>query len=174
MRYRYGSTRTQGIIVHVSAIIDWGRSPRVAGRPTWAEDAVCGPPCRPPIWRNSSTFLWQSNGMVINVAKCNPESTRHGTLKRVFLRDGTIPAVTQVAVGDFHECIETELHSHPTMYEIYFVLEGRAEYRIGSDIYEVGPGDFFYVPPGITHNQRVTAPPHRIFYWGIAERPDRE
>jgi quercetin dioxygenase-like cupin family protein len=48
------------------------------------------------------------------------------------------------------------------------VLEGAATYTIGDRQYDVSPGDFFVVPPGIVHNQKVTQAPHRIFYWGIA------
>jgi quercetin dioxygenase-like cupin family protein len=106
--------------------------------------------------------------MVIKVADCTEEPSRHGNPKQVLLRDGVLPGVTQVAVGTFPECTETELHSHPTMYEVYFVLAGKAIYRIGEEEFAVGPGDFFFVPPGITHNQKVTSAPHKIFYWGIA------
>ena len=109
--------------------------------------------------------------MVINVAKCAPEPTRQGNPKQVLLREGVLPGVTQVAVATFPGCIETDLHSHPTMYEIYFVLEGRATYTIGDATHDVGPGDFFFVPPGIRHNQKVTTAPHRIFYWSIATGP---
>jgi quercetin dioxygenase-like cupin family protein len=106
--------------------------------------------------------------MVINVADRAAEPSRHGNPKQVLLGNGVLPGVTQVAVGSFTECTETELHSHPTMYEVYFVLAGEATYRIGEAEFAVGPGDFFFVPPGIVHNQKVTAAPHQIFYWGIA------
>jgi quercetin dioxygenase-like cupin family protein len=79
-----------------------------------------------------------------------------------------VPNVTQVAVAVFPEAIETDLHSHPTMHEAYFVLEGRAIYTVGEEHYEVSPGDFFVVPPGVVHNQKIIAAPHRVFYWGIA------
>jgi quercetin dioxygenase-like cupin family protein len=110
--------------------------------------------------------------MVTNVASCPVEPTKHGNPKQVLARNGVLPGVTQVAVGTFPECIETDLHSHPTMYEVYFVLEGRATYRIGDATYDVGPGDFFIVEPGVTHNQKVTSAPHRIFYWGLATSPE--
>lgn len=106
--------------------------------------------------------------MIVHLDDCPAEPTRHGNPKHVLAREGVIPGVTQVAVGVFEECIETELHSHPTMFEIYFVLEGRATYTIGPAAHEVGPGDFFVVPPATAHNQKVTAAPHRIFYWGLA------
>jgi quercetin dioxygenase-like cupin family protein len=109
--------------------------------------------------------------MVIHGRDCPVEPTRHGNPKQVLLRGGVLPGVTQVAVASFPEVCETDLHSHPTMYEIYYVLEGGATYRIGNEAVEVGPGDFFVVPPGIIHNQRVTSAPHRIFYWGIETGP---
>lgn len=106
--------------------------------------------------------------MFIKLEQCPVEPTRHGNPKQVLLRDGILPAVTQVAVATFPDLIETELHNHPTMYEVYFVLEGSALYTIGDQCYEVSAGDFFIVPPGVTHNQKITVTPHRIFYWGIA------
>jgi quercetin dioxygenase-like cupin family protein len=106
--------------------------------------------------------------MLIRLGQCLAEPTRHGQIKHVLMRGGELPNVTQVAVGVFPELCETDRHSHPTMYEIYFVLEGAATYKIGDEIYDVSPGDFVVVPPGVIHNQKVTKAPHRIFYWGIA------
>ena len=106
--------------------------------------------------------------MIIRSSECAAEPTRHGNIKHVLARAGVLPDVTQVAVGVFPEAVETDLHSHPTMYEVYFVLEGSATYRIGEQRYDVSAGDFVIVPPGVIHNQKVTQAPHRIFYWGIA------
>ncbi len=106
--------------------------------------------------------------MLIRLAECPAEPTRHGQIKHVLAHGGALPNVTQVAVGVFPELCETDLHSHPTMYEAYFVLEGSAIYKVGEESYEVSPGDFVVVPPGVVHNQKVTQAPHRIFYWGIA------
>lgn len=106
--------------------------------------------------------------MLIKLDDCVAEPSAHGNAKHVLARSGVLPNVTQVAVGIFSDLRETDLHSHPTMYEIYFVLEGKAIYTVGEERYEVTSGDFFIVPPGVIHNQRVTEAPHRIFYWGIA------
>jgi quercetin dioxygenase-like cupin family protein len=106
--------------------------------------------------------------MLIKLDQCPAEPTRHGNPKYVLARAGVLPDVTQVAVAAFLDVIETELHSHPTMYEVYFVLEGQAIYTVGEDRYEVSLGDFFVVPPGVIHNQKIITVPHRVFYWGIA------
>ena len=106
--------------------------------------------------------------MVIRSDQCVKEPTRHGNPKRVILRQGVLPQVTQVAVAEFEPSDEVELHVHPTMYENYYVLEGRAVYEIAGEKHEAGPGDFLVVPPGAPHRQTEFKERHRIFYWGIA------
>lgn len=106
--------------------------------------------------------------MLIRGADSPIEPSAHNTPKQVYLRGGVLPNVTQVAVGTLETGFEAELHAHPTMYENYYVLEGRAVYQVGENEYEVGPGDMIIVPPATLHRQRVIAGPHRIFYWGIA------
>jgi mannose-6-phosphate isomerase-like protein (cupin superfamily) len=106
--------------------------------------------------------------MLIKADQTISEATSHGTPKRVILRGGVLPDVTQVAVATLTEADEVELHSHATMYENYFVLEGRALYIVGDETYEIGPGDFLVIPPGVPHQPKVTAGPLRVFYWGIA------
>jgi mannose-6-phosphate isomerase-like protein (cupin superfamily) len=109
--------------------------------------------------------------MIVKSSEAQEEPSRHGSPKRVYLRGGALPDVTQVAVGTMETGFEAELHSHPTMYENYYVLEGRAVYRVGEEEREVGPGDLIVVPPATPHRQRVLEGPHRVFYWGIATGP---
>jgi quercetin dioxygenase-like cupin family protein len=106
--------------------------------------------------------------MIVRAGEGVVEPTRHGPMKRVILRGGVLPDVTQVAVATFAGGDEVETHAHPTMYELYYVLEGRAEYRIGGESHDAGPGDFLIAPPGTPHGLRVVEAPHRVFYWGIA------
>lgn len=46
-------------------------------------------------------------------------------------------------------------HSHATNEELFFMLEGRGEIRIGDDIYDLKQGDFISFPPDL-------AAPHQI------------
>jgi quercetin dioxygenase-like cupin family protein len=110
----------------------------------------------------------ENDSVHVKLSDCPVVPSRHGNPKQVLAGPGVLPNVTQVAVAVFEGLMETELHSHPTMYESYFVLEGEAVYTVGEERYAVAPGDFFVVPPGTIHNQRVTVAPHRIFLWGIA------
>ncbi len=106
--------------------------------------------------------------MMVRGSELPEEPTMHGTPKWVLLRGGVLPDVTQVAVAKFEEHDAVELHVHPTMYEIYYVLEGEAAYSVGEDVYEAGPGDLVIVPPAARHGLKVTRAPHRVLYWGIA------
>lgn len=109
--------------------------------------------------------------MLIRGRDCVTEPSRHACPKQVYLRGGVLPAVTQVAVATLEEGFEAELHRHPTMFENYYVLSGRALYRVGDAEYEVEAGDMIVVPPGAVHRQKVLEGPHRIFYWGLATQP---
>lgn len=46
-------------------------------------------------------------------------------------------------------------HSHATNEELFFILEGLGEIRIGNDLHEIRRGDFINFPPGL-------ATPHQI------------
>ncbi|MFH0806306.1 MAG: cupin domain-containing protein [Candidatus Brennerbacteria bacterium] len=99
------------------------------------------------------------------------EPTRHGShiMKSVCVRGGQIANLTQVAEATLPlGKAEVEMHRHPTMWECYLVLEGKAVYSVGDERVEVEPGDFLAIPPDTLHNQEVTEGPHRIFYFGVA------
>jgi len=71
--------------------------------------------------------------MHIKLDQCVAEPSRHGNPKYVLARTRVLPNVTQVGIAIFLDVIETELHSHPTMHEVYYVLEGKAVYTVGED-----------------------------------------
>jgi quercetin dioxygenase-like cupin family protein len=108
--------------------------------------------------------------MLIRGRDCPTEPSLHGCPKRVYLRQGVLPDVTQAAVATLEAGFRAEVHTHPTMFENYFVLSGRAIYELGGVEYEVEAGDMVVVPPGTPHRQWVLEGPHTIFYWGIATR----
>ena len=78
--------------------------------------------------------------------------TSHGTFKRVIAASGLIPGITQIAMAEFGPGDVIEPHSHPTMWEIFLVLEGRMRYRGGDEDEVAGPGDVVMVPPGTVHS----------------------
>ena len=54
-------------------------------------------------------------------------------------------------------------HVHAYEDELFYVLDGTFEIRIGDELHELGPGGFAFVPRGTVHNFRNTAAtPSRI------------
>ena len=111
--------------------------------------------------------------MLIKKTARRREPVRHpnGPMKEVILASGAVPQVTQVAVATFDAASEIAMHTHPTMWELYFVLDGAAVYTVGEERHLAEPGDLIAVPAGTPHGVRVIGAPHRIFYWGIATGP---
>lgn len=45
----------------------------------------------------------------------------------------------------------TSLHYHPRTEEIYYIIAGQGEMRLGDETRQVGPGDAIAIPPGQIH-----------------------
>lgn len=83
------------------------------------------------------------------------------------------------------ECANTgpggpPLHSHETIDEFYYVLQGLYGFQIGDMRYEGGPGTFVYIPRGASHTfasvgeqegkiLAFTLPAFDVFIRGISE-----
>ena len=96
---------------------------------------------------------------IVNLDKVQPFITADGSEIRELLahRNSSIRkqslAEARLAPG-----AATTRHYHPVTEEIYFILEGTAEMRIGDEIEPVGPGDAIAIPPGMTHTIRNDGP----------------
>lgn len=44
------------------------------------------------------------------------------------------------------------MHAHDGASEVFLFLEGSCRFEVGNLSYDVGPGDFVYVPPEVPHN----------------------
>ena len=112
--------------------------------------------------------------MKIDTKKLKDEPLSHGAnlpvRKKVIVKNGVVPGITQVAISTFTKKVSMKphAHNHPTMWELYYVLEGEAIYKIGLTSYRVKPGDFLVIPPQTHHYQKITKAPHKILYWGVA------
>lgn len=101
-------------------------------------------------------------------------SSHAGISKEVILGSGILVNTTQVAVATLQTGESTELHRHPTMFEVYFVLRGEATYVVGDAEWQVSPGDLVIVPADTLHRLSVTRGPHEILYWGLETGPRPE
>lgn len=85
-------------------------------------------------------------------AQAEPYVTRDGSLIRELMHParqavaGQSLAEAEVAPGQ-----ATVLHRHRVTEEIYHVLEGEGEMRLGEAVFPVGPGDSICIPPGTAH-----------------------
>lgn len=89
---------------------------------------------------------------VVNIAETTPFITKDGSEIRELLahRNSCIEkqslAEARVPVGG-----STTPHYHPLTEEIYYILEGTGQMRIGGETREVAPGDAIAIPPGAEH-----------------------
>ena len=89
---------------------------------------------------------------VVNIDLVAPFTTLDGSEIRELLahRNSSIRnqslAEARLPIG-----ASTTPHHHPRTEEIYYVLTGSAQMRIGDETRAVGPGDAIAIPPGAVH-----------------------
>lgn len=71
---------------------------------------------------------------------------RNSVIQKQSLAEAIVPAGTV-----------TQFHYHPITEEIYFILDGTGEVRLGELWYPVKPGDSIPIPPGTPHQIRASA-----------------
>src|SRR6185503_10673945 len=54
-------------------------------------------------------------------------------------------------VGEIGYLTGPPLHTHDDHYDCFFVLDGVLAVQAGEDMFDLGPGDFAAVPPGVPH-----------------------
>jgi quercetin dioxygenase-like cupin family protein len=68
-------------------------------------------------------------------------------------------------VGDIGYLSGPPLHVHREQDDTFFVLEGVLTVQVGEEVFDLGPGDFASVPPGVPHtfdNTRKDQPPVKV------------
>ena len=45
-------------------------------------------------------------------------------------------------------------HTHPDFVDAFYVLAGKAEFRVGVEVFRAEPGSFVAAPPGVVHGFR--------------------
>ena len=76
-------------------------------------------------------------------------STANDPVKRMFICDmESMTANIASSSGD-----GSKLHTQPDHDEIVIVIDGEAEFRVGDEVYRVGPGDFLIIPRNTLHGR---------------------
>lgn len=72
--------------------------------------------------------------------------------KRVILNKHLIPGLLQCATANFDVGEEIKTHVHPTMTEVFYILDGEVNLHSSSKTYHLFRGDTFVVFPSTEHS----------------------
>lgn len=96
-----------------------------------------------------------------SLSKINPEKSSHDSVdkiqKKVFLKNGQIPHLTQFAQGNFQPGCLVPPHKHLDMWEIFLVENGEIEVAVNDKKIILKKGDFLTVEPHETHSLKNTS-----------------
>lgn len=96
---------------------------------------------------------------VINIDRAAPFITKDGSEIRELLAHRNSCIVKQsLAEARLPPGGVTTPHFHRQTEEIYYILEGTAQMRIGDELRPVEPGDAIAIPPGQVHQITNTGP----------------
>lgn len=93
--------------------------------------------------------------------------------KKVFLEKGLIPQLMMFGSATFEPGQAVEMHKHDTMYEVFFIQTGKADFIINDKKLTLLPGDCITIEEGESHSmnnpysEKVT-----WIYFGIATNND--
>jgi mannose-6-phosphate isomerase-like protein (cupin superfamily) len=89
--------------------------------------------------------------------------------KKVILAKGYIPNLTSFSQATFLPNQKVDTHEHPTMFEVFFIQEGKAVFTIEDKNFELKAGDCITIEPGELHSQENPFDkPVTWLYFGIA------
>ncbi|RLF88678.1 cupin domain-containing protein [Thermococci archaeon] len=83
-------------------------------------------------------------------AKCGNFVDR-GTYRKCPLFEDDLPEKSFAQIVEIKPGQIVGKHYHKIQYEIFYVIEGKAELGIGKSTYEATPGDIFLVKPKTVH-----------------------
>lgn len=75
--------------------------------------------------------------------------------KRVVLRAGCVPTITQVARARFPPGEVAPIHQHPDMWELFICEEGAGTIFVAGQTLSLVPGSWVLVEPGDPHELRA-------------------
>lgn len=79
-----------------------------------------------------------------------PTKGHDGMTQRTFVRTQALKVVQYF----FEPGVDGGTHAHGNDEQAVFCFSGRFEERLGNDVFSVGPGDGFRIPPGTVHGIR--------------------
>ena len=86
----------------------------------------------------------------VNWEQLEWEAVRPGVKRKVFQAEGGTLVLNHLEPGH-----KPQPHSHANE-QIVLILQGEAEFPVGSKVFKLGPGSLLVVPPNVEHYARVT------------------
>lgn len=90
--------------------------------------------------------------------------------KRVLLRRGEVPHLTALSRATLRPGQAATPHAHADMHEVFWVVAGRGEARVGCETLPLEPGVCLVVEPGEEHTVACTGADELVLlYFGVEE-----
>ncbi len=89
--------------------------------------------------------------------------------KKVFIKNGLVPQLTNFSSAVFQPDQQVEPHKHDTMFEIFYCTSGKIVFTVDGQECILEAGDCIIINPGEMHSlQNPFSEPAQITYFGIA------
>jgi quercetin dioxygenase-like cupin family protein len=79
---------------------------------------------------------------------------KENIFKKVFIEKGEIPKLMMFSTATFKPNDYVETHAHNTMFEVFYIKKGKAEFTINNKKYVVRKGNCITIAPGELHSQK--------------------
>lgn len=74
--------------------------------------------------------------------------------KKVLIEKGNIPQLMNFSTATFKPGQEVEEHKHDTMYEVFYIQSGKAQFVVNGEVLTLQTGDCITIEPKEVHAQR--------------------
>ena len=110
----------------------------------------------------------QKNKYLIEEGLISFQANSHsiGVKKVLFCRGEEKTHLTQIAIGKLESNEEIPIHSHETMEEIFFILEGSGVFKVENNIFCVSMNNLIKIPPNTQHSIKAYTA-MKFYYFGV-------
>jgi quercetin dioxygenase-like cupin family protein len=93
---------------------------------------------------------------IIDLSKITPTSTSHDIdiYKKTIIKNGEIPSLTTFGIVSLKPKQKISSHSHPSIYEVYFINKGSSLFCVNGIESQLKAGQSIIIEPGETHSVR--------------------
>lgn len=101
-----------------------------------------------PILHSSVQHL---DNLAVRPTAHRDPTTGNAITKQQFIEPFAVPLVAGISVATLEAGQRVSKHSHTTMHEFFYVLEGTGVFQIGTTLHDVRPGTLVHLVPPVEH-----------------------